>query len=192
MKKSNNNSTIVKSSNTSLKISFKVDSKMFDINKVLIREANIQDLDQLSDLMYRFLSLNNEFDQRLKVCEDFQESIKAYLRHTIESKSAILLVAELEGRIIGFLKAGIYDRIFHEPRFEGRIQEFYVLPSFRRKGIGERLLKSAINKLKGSAGLITAEFPYLNTIAVNFYKKMGFRAISLRCFKDVLSDSTTP
>lgn len=162
-----------------------------DISKLSIREAKAEDLGSISELMQRFIALNGEFDPMLRSREDSEGSIRDYLESAISSDSASIFVAELDGKLVGFLKAEIRSRVFHEPDMEGVIQEFYVLPQFRRRGVGERLVRYAIDRLKERVGLVTAEFPSLNTIAVNFYKKMGFRPIVTRCFKEFSSKPTT-
>ena len=64
---------------------------------------------------------------------------------------------------------------------EGVIVDIYLLPLYRRRGVGEFILQeiSAALKAKG-AGVVTAEFPAQNEIAVRFYAKRGFRPITAR------------
>ncbi|MEM4301596.1 MAG: GNAT family N-acetyltransferase, partial [Candidatus Caldarchaeum sp.] len=63
------------------------------------------------------------------------------------------------------------------PKIEGKIVEFYLLPEYRRKKHGAELLDYAVKMLKDRVEIITAEFPSLNEIAVEFYTRLGFRGI---------------
>jgi ribosomal protein S18 acetylase RimI-like enzyme len=72
----------------------------------------------------------------------------------------------------------IVFRIYYDPKYEARIREFYVMPEFRSKGIGMKL----IGKLKEIAAqrnikMVTAEFPSLNLLASNFYKSIDFKEL---------------
>ena len=145
---------------------------------VTFREATLEDVDALASLVTRLKRLNEEFDPLLKAREDSVEVARKYLKEAIESGKSIILVAEEAGKIFGILKSDLIERCFYEPKLEGRIIELYIMPEFRRKGIGRQFIEEAVKKLREKgAQLITAEFPSLNKIAVNFYEKLGFRPV---------------
>ncbi|MEN2975145.1 MAG: GNAT family N-acetyltransferase [Candidatus Caldarchaeales archaeon] len=145
--------------------------------EVIFREATEKDIDQVALLVARLKRLNEEFDPLLKVSEKLEESCKEYVKKSIGSRDYLVIVAEHEGRIVGVLKAGFIDRVFYDPPLEGQIQEFYILPKYRRMGLGKKMLEYAIDKLRGRVSFITASFPSLNTIAISFYERFGFRPI---------------
>ncbi len=145
---------------------------------VVFREATLEDVEALAPLVVRLKRLNEEFDPLLKTREEAIEIAKKYLREALEGGKSVILVAEEAGKVIGILKSDLIERCFYEPRLEGRIIEFYIMPEFRRRGIGRQFIEEAIQRLKArGAQLITAEFPSLNEIAVSFYEKLGFRPI---------------
>ncbi|GAB6943577.1 GNAT family N-acetyltransferase [Vulcanisaeta sp. JCM 14467] len=146
---------------------------------VTIREARESDVDVLVDLLVRLKRLNSEFDPLFSTRSDCAERTREYLLNTIrDNKNHLVLVAEDMGKIIGVLKADIRERLFYSPSIEGAIVDFYVMPEYRRKGLGRTMLEKAIMMLRErGAQLITAEFPTQNQIAVNFYNKMGFRSL---------------
>lgn len=145
--------------------------------EIAFREATDKDLDQIAALVARLKRLNEEFDPLLKVSEKLEESCREYMKKAIHSEDSLVVVAEHGGRIIGVLKAGYIDRVFYDPPFEGQIQEFYILPQYRRMGIGKKMLEYVIEKLRHKVSFITVSFPSLNRIAVSFYEKFGFRPI---------------
>ncbi len=146
---------------------------------VTIREAREEDVDALIDLVVRLKRLNNEFDPLFSVRNDCAERAREYLLNALrDSKNHLVLVAEDMGKIVGVLKADIRERLFYSPSVEGAIVDFYVMPEYRRKGLGRAMLERAITMLRErGAQLITAEFPTQNQIATNFYNKMGFRLL---------------
>ena len=77
-------------------------------------------------------------------------------------------------KIIGFLLYSlIYDRI--------EIEQFEVITKERRKGIGDKLLKYLIEKYQDiSIKNITLEVKEDNIVAINLYKKYGFKKVSTR------------
>ena len=77
-------------------------------------------------------------------------------------------------KIIGFLLYSlIYDRI--------EIEQFEVITKERGRGIGDKLLKYLIEKYKDSdIKNITLEVKEDNIIAINLYKKYGFKKIATR------------
>ena len=77
-------------------------------------------------------------------------------------------------KIIGFLLYSlIYDRI--------EIEQFEVITKERRKGIGDKLLKYLTEKYQDTdIKNMTLEVKEDNIIAINLYKKYGFKKVSTR------------
>lgn len=77
-------------------------------------------------------------------------------------------------KVIGFLLYSlIYDRI--------EIEQFEVITKERRKGIGDKLLKYLIEKYQDTdIKNITLEVKEDNIVAINLYKKYGFKKVSTR------------
>jgi ribosomal protein S18 acetylase RimI-like enzyme len=76
------------------------------------------------------------------------------------------------------LAGRLRERVFYMPSKDGHITDFYIMPEFRRKALGNEILEKASDELKKmGAELITAEVPTQNEIAVKFYTKRGFRSL---------------
>ena len=147
-----------------------------------LRNARESDVPTLTNLLLRLKHLNEEFDPLLKVRDDAAEQAHRILTEDLSEPNALLLVAEGVGpdkdKVVGFVRALVRERSFYEPELEGVILDIYLLPLYRRRGVGEYLLRETAAALKGKgAGVVTAEFPAQNEIAVRFYQKRGFRAI---------------
>jgi ribosomal protein S18 acetylase RimI-like enzyme len=148
-----------------------------------LRPATAKDVPALVPLLIRLKRLNEEFDPLLKVRSDADARAEEVLRRDIADSNAVVLAAEGVGadkdKVVGVVRAHLRERPFYSPEREGVILDIYLLPIYRRKGVGEFLLREVTAKLKEKgAGVVTAEFPTQNEIAVRFYAKRGFRPIT--------------
>lgn len=152
----------------------------------MIRSARREDIDQISDLVLRLKKLNEEFDPLYTVRQEAPEATRKYVSDSLDKEDTLVLVAESSGRVVGVIRAEIRSRIFYEPLIVGVITDLYVLPSYRRKGVGEALILS-LSKILKSKGimLVSAEFPPMNKIAVEFYTSLGFKPLLYVFFKEL-------
>ncbi len=143
-----------------------------------IRHAAVDDVPAAADLIVRTKRLNNEFDPFFAVVSDVKPRAERYVKDSLGKSDRLLLVASVGPKIVGVVRAEIRERLFYEPSIEGFITDFYVLPEYRRKALGNQILQRASSELKGmGAQLIVAEVPSQNEIAVRFYTKLKFRSI---------------
>jgi ribosomal protein S18 acetylase RimI-like enzyme len=148
------------------------------VAQVRIRRGTRADIGPAADLIVRTKRLNNEFDPLFMVVEDSRERARRYIADSLKSPEVLLLVATRGEKLVGVLRAELRNRIFYHPTTGGHITDFYVLPEYRRKALGNDMLESAAVQLKRmGAEMITAEVPSQNEIAVNFYTKRGFRSL---------------
>ncbi len=145
---------------------------------ILIRELKEQDIDEATSLLLRLKKFNSEHDPLFNLDENIEEEVKKYLKQAVREQFRDAFVAESKGKIVGLILADIVDRLFYSPRKEVRVTDIYVLPEFRKKGLGSRLLHelAQIEKKKGCS-VITVEFPTENLVATKFFKGEGMRSI---------------
>ena len=148
-----------------------------------LRPARDADVPALVPLLLRLKRLNEEFDPLLKVRDDADQQARQILKADIANPKAVVLAAEGVGadkdKVVGFVRAHVRERPFYAPEHEGVILDIYLLPLYRRRGVGEFVLREVSNALKAKgAGVVTAEFPAQNEIASRFYTKRGFRPIT--------------
>ena len=144
-----------------------------------IRHATNGDVAAVADLIIRTKRLNNEFDPLFAVVEDAKTKAEKYVSDSLNSGKKLLLVAVEGTKVVGILRAEMRERVFYEPSREGFITDFYILPEFRRKALGNQILRQASTELKTmGAQLIVADVPSQNEIAVRFYTKRGFRSLT--------------
>ena len=144
-----------------------------------IRPVNKRDIPAVVDLIVRTKRLNNEFDPLFAVLEGLRWMAEEYVSETVDASGKLMLVAEIGDKIVGVIRAEMRQRLFYEPSKEGFITDFYILPEFRRKALGNDMLRQASGRLKKmGAQIIVADVPSQNEIGVRFYTKRGFRSLN--------------
>jgi len=124
---------------------------------VIIRKTGEDDLDGITDMYQDPTS--------------YEPHIwKVYL----EKEPDLGIVAELHGKIVGC----IYAYPHHDTVW---IESLYVHPEYRRRGIGERLLKRAFSHIKRMGRKIAlTDVRMDNASAIRLYKKVGFENAYVR------------
>jgi len=144
-----------------------------------IRKARKDDLGSVADLLVRVKRLNNEFDPLFAVVPDVKTRADMYVAATLGSADKLLLVATDVPKVVGVIRAEMRERLFYEPHREGFITDFYILPEYRRKALGNEMIEHASAELKKmGAQIIVADVPSRNEIANRFYVKRGFRSLT--------------
>ena len=144
-----------------------------------VRRASKHESSAVADLIVRTKRLNNEFDPLFAVVPGIKARAEKYVTDTFGSPGKLLLVAVEGKKVVGVLRAEMRERLFYEPAKEGFITDFYILPEFRRKALGNEILQKAAAEFKKmGAQIIVADVPSQNEIAVRFYTKRGFRSLT--------------
>ncbi len=76
-------------------------------------------------------------------------------------------VAEENGQIIGYVISSVRNG-------KGNIVSIAVLPEFRRKGIGSKLMEESLNFLLKKVDYVELQVRVSNEEAIGFYRKLGF------------------
>jgi ribosomal protein S18 acetylase RimI-like enzyme len=145
---------------------------------VRVRRAKDEDVPFIVEAFSRMYSLNSEFDPLLQVPGDLEDRVEKSIREGLKGGKELLVVAEDGDKLVGAARVKILEREFYVPNRVAVIEEIYVMPAYRRSGVGEAILDYLTSELKGlGVDSVTARFPAKNVIAVSFYKKRGFREI---------------
>ncbi|MEM3977134.1 MAG: GNAT family N-acetyltransferase [Thermoplasmata archaeon] len=146
--------------------------------EIKIRNMEEKDLKEATDLIMRLKKFNAEHDPLFTTTEDLMDNVMDYLKKTINNEEMEALVAEDNGKIVGMMLGEIRDRIFYEPRREIRVRDIYLLPHYRKRGLGKKLFEEIEKSVKGKGvDIITVEFPDENLLAHKFYSSLGLRSL---------------
>lgn len=99
---------------------------------------------------------------------------RALLVHEIKERDNVYLVAEVSGRIAGFI--GLWNVLD-----EGHICTLAVDPAQRGRGFGELLVLAALQQAASlDADVVYLEYRVSNGKAASLYRKLGFERVGLR------------
>lgn len=137
----------------------------------VVERAKKDDLDQIININLRTLPENYP---------------RFFFEYLLERYPECFLVAKYNNKVIGYIMCRVEDSIvlsFPLRRIKrGHIVSFAVLPEYRRRGVGSRLLKEAINALKEIYHCVDVylEVRISNHEAINLYRKFGFTVAQIK------------
>ncbi|WP_177764765.1 GNAT family N-acetyltransferase [Flavobacterium sp. I3-2] len=141
--------------------------------KIIIREAQINDAEELLNCIKKYISDSKyipKFKQEIKLTiEQERNWIQSFLNAT----NSILLIAELDGEIIGNIDlTGSQRKMMEHTAVIG----MGMLNEWQNLGLGTALLNEIINwaKLNSILELIWLQVYTENSLGLGLYRKMGF------------------
>jgi GNAT superfamily N-acetyltransferase len=134
---------------------------------LIIRAAKEQDIDDIFNLILG-LAAYEQLTDRVTGSTELLRSHLFGVRPYAES-----IIAELDGKIVGFgLFFHSYSTFLTQPGLY--LEDVFVLPEYRRQGIGKALMTSVI-KIANERGCGRLEWSVLdwNQSAIDFYQSLG-------------------
>ncbi len=142
-----------------------------------IRAARLIDLDRLVSLWRVLAAHHASLDPQLYAMEvHAPATYRAWLRRKLDDPEAMVLVAELDQGLIGFLLARTGQRApVYSVREIGMIYDLVVDPSSRRCGAGRALFEAAKQRFsERGLSYLQVSFSPLNPDARGFWTAQGF------------------
>jgi len=101
-----------------------------------------------------------------------------FYRNIFENWPESFLVAEVNGKIVGYIMCRVEKHI-HGLRIvkKGHVISIAVEKEYRRRGIGEALMRRAEEVLKNKVEYMFLEVRVSNMPAISLYKKLGYKII---------------
>ncbi|MBI2611224.1 GNAT family N-acetyltransferase [Candidatus Gottesmanbacteria bacterium] len=145
---------------------------------MIIRRAEEKDIPMITKLGEGLTSLHLEFDPDYYVYdrEGFSASFSQWLRTQIPLLTSLLLVAEENGNIVGFMSGFIkYLFPWYSIKRVGHISFTFIDGNFRGRGIGSKLLAEAIAWFKSqNLSYVELYANEKNSPGLSFWKSHGF------------------
>jgi N-acetylglutamate synthase-like GNAT family acetyltransferase len=127
---------------------------------LIIRPAKGEDAKAIEDMIYRWMH--------------WQLDRVETIRRAIKDENHDIIVAEMDGKIVGVL-----HQIFHLDILHAGLNSHIILllvdEEYRGRGVGAKLLKTAIEKAKEKGALEAHVDTILYMEAADFYRKQGFK-----------------
>lgn len=159
---------------------------MYAESAVTVRRPTEDDVQALAELMYRFYSLNEEFDPLWATAPNLKELAAEEAKELVRSQRDLVLVAVRDSKVVGYVRASLEVNRLLRHGSVLNIKELYVRPEERRLGVATMLVERVIDEAR-KAGLryVSVEFPSANAIAQEMYAKIGFRPYLVKYLREV-------
>jgi GNAT superfamily N-acetyltransferase len=145
-----------------------------------IRRAERRDAEALGMLGAALMRTHYAFDRRrfLEPGEGAEEGYSQFLVSQLRDRRSVVLVAERDGSIVGYVFAAIEPLSWKDLRDEcGFIHDLLVSDEARRSGVGEALLNAAIAWLRDqNMPRVVLATAAQNDNARRLFERRGFRA----------------
>lgn len=144
---------------------------------LVIREANNNDISSLNSLFQKLLEYEREnYDDNIK--EDL--CINSFFDKRINIKNHIVLVAEVENNIVGYLYCIIDDDNKITKEIEAKIESFYIDFEYRNKGIGTKMLQEINRILKDK----NVKYVFIENLEKNEHSKYLYEKLGFEIFRE--------
>lgn len=153
--------------------------------KIKVRKAKIKDADEISNLNYLLMKYHEKFDNYYKINKNHRKIYSKYIKKFIRSKNTLVLVAEVDKKIVGLMLGAIEKRppIMKVVKF-GHLKDTFVLPGYRRRGIGKILAKELMKWFESKeVEFVELESDIRNKIGVKAWKSLGFKPFMVKMKK---------
>ncbi len=174
-----------------------------------IRKATKKDIPFLSDLFHQEIEYHQKLAQYYELLPNFDWN--NYVEEKLKLSNGSILVCEYCGKLGGFIdirihsytanaqRQSIFNRIRYgvkkrttlpiKPLQWGVIEECFVVPSLRMKGIGSQLVHSALKWFQArKISRIELSLIAHNREGELFWKKFGFETFRISLTKEINSD----
>jgi len=143
---------------------------------ILVRPARAGDLARLAELWKELVEYHLAIDDFFQSVPDGHLNYLQFLSRYLNEKNGVVMVAEVNGKVIGFCLARLADTPPPmQSRACGEILDAVVAVDYRRQGIGEQLI-AAVKQWFTVRDVTRLHVNVMshNPIGVAFWRKMGF------------------
>lgn len=162
------------------------------MSSILVRRATHKDLSAIARLGALLLREHYAFDRErfMQPAPDADERYGRFLVAHLPDPDALVLVAERDDQVVGYLYAAIEPRNLKELREEaGFVHDVLVDQQNRRSGIAEALLQAALRWMRerGVPRVMLWTSP-ANAPALRLFTRLGFRSTMIEMTKELRTE----
>ena len=149
------------------------------MDNLTIRRATCSDVERIVELgllLQEHVEKSNPSVWR--ITEEGKKLIKQKVETDLVDSNVLVLLAEVDGEVIGYVRGEVTSRSDHLPETVGHVSLMYVMIQFRRKGVGRRLMKELCKFFDSQkAEDLTVRYIIGNKEAERFWRNLGFEPI---------------
>jgi ribosomal protein S18 acetylase RimI-like enzyme len=144
---------------------------------IKIRKATIDDIEAISELNLLIADHHADIDSFYARGEEVNKTFPSFLGEDLAKETSINLVAETDGKIVGWFSGSIKREAPHlSEKTLGHIGSAFILPEYRRKGIAKLMFQEIVNwfKEKG-AKMVDLSVDGRNLEGLRVWEGLGFK-----------------
>ena len=156
-----------------------------EIKIMIVRKAKIKDVDEITNLNYLLMKYHEKIDKYYEINKDHRKIHNKYVKKLIRSKNALVLVAEVNGKIVGTMYGAIKKRppVMEVKKF-GHLGDAFILKKYRKQGIGKKLTKELMKWFKSKrVKFVELEADIRNETAMKSWESLGFKSFMVKMKK---------
>lgn len=148
-----------------------------DQPKVTLRDSKPSDDPELRRLWRELMDLHVSLDSRFALAQNADQAFVTYAETARSRDDYRVRVAVAEGRLVGFsISCILPNSPVYRSRWIGYINDLCVTAAYRRRGIGELLVKDAVEWLRSNgADSVEVYVARQNEGAQRFWRRIGGR-----------------
>lgn len=146
-----------------------------------IRKAQLKDIDHLIFLWNQLINYHKDKKLYFPLSRDWKEEKRRELEWVIKGALSVIYIIE-EDKPIGYIRGTIHKLpLLYDIKYEGSIEEIFILSPYRRKGYGKKLMEALIQDFKKKeVEYININVDIDNEIGQVFWDALGFKTVSLK------------
>lgn len=147
-----------------------------------IRKAKIEDIDNLIILWIKLMEYHKEKKIYFLLSADWKKQKRNELEWIVKSDLTVVYIVEEGNKLIGYIRGTIHKLpLLYDIKYEGSIEEIFILPEYRRKGYATKLFQSLVKDFnKRELEYININVDIENETGKKFWDALGFNTISLK------------
>ncbi|MCR6727738.1 GNAT family N-acetyltransferase [Agrobacterium fabrum] len=160
-----------------------------DEHTATIREAAFIDTERLGQFGSMLVSLHHDLDQKrfIDITSTTPRTYARFLETKIDQSTDIVLVAEIDATIVGYVYAAIEGPDYMSLRGPaGVVHDLFVDTAHRTQGIGRMLMKAVLAEIanRGSRRVVLSTASR-NEMAQRLFLSMGFRPAMIEMTREL-------
>lgn len=144
---------------------------------MILRSAREDDYEVLLALWRELMELHVSLDPRFALSENADQRFFNYVETARSRDDYRVRLAEVDGEAVGFaISCVLPNSPVYRARWIGYINDLCVTGSMRKRGIGELLVKDAVEWLRANgAETVEVYVAHYNEVAQRFWRRIGGR-----------------
>lgn len=160
---------------------------MKNFEKILIRKAGIDDLGDILRLNFDLFKMEyRKYDKSLNMKWTYGKKGREFFKKRILGKEGFVEVAEIDGRIVGYICGGFRERSARIKARYAELENMLIDKNFRGKRIGAAMVEDFLFWCKRKkANYVNVTAAAGNAEAIEFYRFFGFQDYRLALEKKI-------